>query len=196
VKVRRTELGFVLGFDSNREKLNYEHSLAQARELMPNFLRVLRREPLILNAKQLFDKQRKEGGHIIPVREALKRSIGCLALIRDGRQKSGRPHCDRFLLDTTKLLGFVPYDKVLKEEKDWRKKKYVSEIRDKCVESSIKDAEYRAVKDANMCVARSKKQLAEFFIRYPQFELGWSVLNDVARQLMESQPEVNKLEYN
>jgi hypothetical protein len=196
MKVRRTEVGFVLGFDSNREKLNHEHSLAQAWELMPNFLRVLRREPLILNAKQLFDKQRKEGGHIIPVREALKRSIGCLALIRDGRQKSGRPHCDRFLLATTKLLGFVPYEQVLKEEKDWRKKKCVSEIRDKYIESSSKDAEYRAVRDANMCVAREKKQLAEFFIRYPQFELGWSILNDVARQLMESQPEVNKLEYN
>lgn len=182
-------------FESDRESADFERWLIQAWQLMPNLMYLIKlvdEEPSILTESEFREKQRAEGLWVMPsLKTILDIGVGHIALTTDKKLVAMRRDTDgnqmqldasRVILSGLKLFCFIPYDEVLEQEKAWRTKKYMAEVRDKCVVSAVEEAKYRAVRNADMCVFRAKKLVQAFFKKHPEFAFEWAMLYNVARQ--------------
>ena len=169
-------------FEDEQDREAYKAMVAEMQQLMPKLMKVWEKEPRFLTKMQDCTELMRKGGQLADFHvsdEGWLTDTRDLVLIRDrkpGRTPStggdsseregGRPLESRTVIATMRLLSFAPYEVVLEEEKKWRRKRYLEEVRDKGVAGKVKDARKRAVRDANMCVARAQKKASELLAEY------------------------------
>ena len=170
-------------FESQHELEVLSRWEAEACRLMPNLARVWRTELQMVSGLGSLIEMMPDGMCFISLGELVKTGSGTPIVLdaRATKGKAGRPLDARIIQASLKLLLLAPYEIFLEQEKKWRREKYFLGVRDKCVKDAMRKAEYSAVRDANMCVARAQRLVYELFHRHPEMLIPYTILCGIAK---------------
>ena len=165
--------GVRVEFADDQDRQTYEMRVDEARQCMANLVRGWEAEPLVCTSMKDVIEMWQNGVRPCPFKEWLRTGMGRPLLICDeSERKGGRPLGHRTLVAMFRLLGFAPYELVLEKEKQWRKERYLAKVRDRNVLRAVTSANKRAVRDADMCVARAQRIVeslqAEYLKKHPK----------------------------
>ena len=178
-----------INLESDQEQRDFEQWGVEVYRLMPNLAEVWQTELQTLTDLRGLHEMMQLGARFFTIKYFFKTGLG-KAIIFDTRsleKKGGRPLDARTIQASIKLLLFAPYKMILEQEKAWRTKKYLAEVRDKGVTKSIKQAKYRASQDADMCVARAQRLVVEFLKRHRELVVPHTILCNLARDWENAQ---------
>jgi ureidoglycolate hydrolase len=86
-----------------------------------------------------------------------------------------------------RLLAFAPYELVLEKEKQWHKARYLAKVRDKNVLREVRSANKRAVRDADMCVARAQSIVeslqAGYLEKHPEGAVYFLIMKSLSDEM-------------
>jgi len=173
---------------------------------MPALARLWNQEPWVLSRNDFRRKLREEGLWFTPSLKPIftsRRKQYRAVLIADKKLVATRwnndeggqteVRADRIEVAAFKFLCLMRYDQVLEQEKAWRRQKYRAELRDHCALRQVKDAEYRAIRNADMCVSRAYKLVCQYFRRHPELALQYAIFYDVARRWENANLKPNRV---
>lgn len=165
------------------EEETYKRWLAQLQEALPKLEEIWEKVEMIRFSPELL----REGFFLQKFRGLSSMPVGVMpkVLIYDyGEQRPGCPADIATLTVMLKILFLAPREVVLKQEKERRKSKYSSEIRDNNVRSALKKAEYRAIRNADTCVARAERAVLEYLRTKPEFLIPHLLMRNAVQQLL------------
>jgi hypothetical protein len=168
VKIQYSGGRYNVTTENETEQNELETLLAEARKKLPNLKRLWEADIIsISNLSEISELLSNRGSYISNFRQLLIDGKGIPLAIKN-KSNSGRPLDDRSIQACMKLLLGAPWEFVLNKEKKWRRET-LGGPRDPNVKGSVKRAQYKATREADMCLKRARELIERFYDNNPEY---------------------------